>query len=483
LNAEQQVEFDNKMKEMAVRRKDQFFADTAKFKDTPEYRESIGKVEAEMGGGKNVDAWRQEKRQLDANKEAGKISQEQYDQKTAEVDEGIKKAKYARQLRKTIDEYVQKPDADKEKLINEYVKNQAGGKTEADWQAEEEKIRKKFDKLTNPNVNEAITNKQNETQRATKAQQLQNDPEKLDLEQKKYATDMAHAQQSKEMARQAKTDIQSVLEESWVKDTKDIYATKDNYGSRNERFIFHVTDDNTKSSIEEIWGVTDYREATVNGKQIFKQLDVNATNDTDCIINSCGKNKVEIVDISRRLAEDPACKMNAENAREFGQVINAVQQATGDVKNGQFDYNAIRERVNTMHQAAANVRLQDGQMEFTSINSLAVHAEKHKMEWGKTTTTQDYATDIAETIIKPENATGSVYTQNGQGVSTNYGLRDNGRYRFGVTTTNRTGEPGITTMFTQSTATGNGNVHNPGSGNATTLSAFTENMPWLSNFM
>ena len=110
-----------------------------------------------------------------------------------------------------------------------------------------------------------------------------------------------------QMAIQARQEINSQLDKPWVNETRNLYMIKDNY-ERNEDFIWHVTNDNTKSSIEEIWGVTDYREATVNGKQIFKGLDTNTIDDMNCIINSCGKNTAEVVKLAKQLAEDPNCQ-------------------------------------------------------------------------------------------------------------------------------------------------------------------------------
>jgi hypothetical protein len=149
----------------------------------------------------------------------------------------------------------------------------------------------------------------------------------------------------------------------------------------------------------------------------------------------------------------------------------------------------------------ANIDLPNGQMEYTSTNSAAVHSYKHKREWGHHTTTRDYLTNIADTVIQDENATGSVYTQNGRGISTNYGVMDSGRLRFGVTRSNIGGEnrrivtihtvtdAGVANLPAGNTPTNNPSGNNPGNGNATTpntapnsLSSFASGMPWLSSY-
>jgi hypothetical protein len=170
--------------------------------------------------------------------------------------------------------------------------------------------------------------------------------------------------------------------------------------------------------------------------------------------------------------------MKADNAREFGHVVNAVRQSSGHL--GSTNYNQIRDEVNRMYESAAQAVMHDNQVQYSSINSAAVHSYKHKEELGPGTTTNDYLTTHRDTLIRPENATGSVYTQDGSGISTNYRLTDSGRYRFGTIRTDLNGQnPYIKTMHVRSeagvgqqptanAANGNQNAPNPGGANTTT---------------
>ncbi|CAF1631061.1 unnamed protein product, partial [Didymodactylos carnosus] len=97
--------------------------------------------------------------------------------------------------------------------------------------------------------------------------------------------------------------------------------------------------------------------------------------------------------------------MKADNAREFCHVINAVRQV-GKENRANMNYDTLLNKINTMYNEAANIQLSDDQMAFTSINSAAVHAQKHKFEWGEHTSTKEYLTTVADTIIKPTNVTG-----------------------------------------------------------------------------
>jgi hypothetical protein len=283
-----------------------------------------------------------------------------------------------------------------------------------------------------------------------------------------------------------------------VEETKGLYATKSNY-ERNERYIWHVTNDTTKTSIEETFGVSDYQQATVNGIPIFKDMDINTTNDMDCIIGNCGEDKLKIVNLARKLAENPACKMKVNNPREFSNLMSAVRLASGENLTN-VDETAILNKVNTMYNSAANVNLQAGQMEYTSTGGAAVHAFKHKQEWGMNTTTEEYLGNISNTIVQPENTLGSVYTQDGQGISTDYGVTQDGRYRFGVTTSDVNGNnsrivtvhersnAGVGNPPTGNTATSNSSGNNPGTGNAanspssqsSSLISFLGTMSWVS---
>ncbi|CAF1289313.1 unnamed protein product [Adineta steineri] len=475
MNDEQKGKFNNWVKEMAIRRKVQFFHDSAKFKDTPQYRKEIRNIETTMGGNKNVEAWHQEKNQLDADLNDGKIDQQQYNTKDSEIKQGLEKAKHAQQLRKGIDKYVQTPSLNKQTVVENHMKERAGGKTEEQWEKTCENLENNLNKLPD----------------AVKAK-----PEV----QQRFSDDISAAKQNAQIAKLAKIEIEPLLKETWVDDTKTLYAMKDNY-ERNENFVWYVTEDNTKSSIEEVWGVSDYRTATVHGQPIFKDLDINGADEVSCIINSCGGNAVETINTARKLAEDPACQMKVGNVRDFSHLINAARQAEKQM-GGNVNYKTLRSEINSMYNDTANVQLSNNQMEFTSLNSAAVHAYKHKAEWGQNTTTTDYLTTIADTIIKPENATGSVYTQNGQGISTNYGVAESGRYRFGVTRSDPNGHnPKIVTMHHRSNAgitnsptsnltINNSTGNNPGNGNATTsytapssLSGFASTMSWLPNYI
>ncbi|CAF0999987.1 unnamed protein product, partial [Didymodactylos carnosus] len=437
MNDDQQAKFNNNIEEMAIRRKDQFFRDTAKFKNTPQYRESM-KIERE----KNLTAWKEERIQLDTDKQSGKINLQQYDSKVKEIKQ---KAERTSQLHKTIDKYVQNPSLDRKTIVDDYVKKHAGGKTEEQWSNTHTKLEDQYNEL------------------------LDHAKDKAD---KRFQDNKAAAKQGEQMAREAKEEINVSLNKPLVEGTRDIYKTTSNY-ERNESFVWNVTEDNTKSSIEEIWGIPDYRAATVNGQTIFKDLDINGTDEVNCIINSCGKNAGEAINFARRLAEDPACQMKADNAREFGHVINAVRQV-GKENLANMNYDTLLNKINTMYNEAANIQLSNGQTEYTSINSAAVHAYKHKSEWGEHTTTKEYLTTIADTIIQPKNATGSVYTQNGRGISTNYGVTESGRYRFGVTRSDPNGnsprivtlhvrsDAGVINLPTSNATTNNFNGNNPG---------------------
>lgn len=209
LTDEEKIQFDAKMQVMAVRRKDQFFRDTAKFKETSNYRENITNKETEIAGGKNIEAWKEEQRKLDEEKKTGKITTKKYDEKQKQINEGLKQAEHARELRKTIDKYVQNPDSEfmnelnriktevlnetqrnqkiddlvkrhrcpeltdyakdyasgninaeqqakfdveldkamRRNMFNDYVKSRANGKTESEWQQTLENLEKQYDNL------------------------------------------------------------------------------------------------------------------------------------------------------------------------------------------------------------------------------------------------------------------------------------------------------------------------------------------------
>lgn len=147
MTPEQQADFDRKISEMAVRRKDQFFSDTTNFKETPQYREMVKATENEIAGGKNVEVLNQEKKQVDADRAAGKISEQEHQAKTTEINQNMEEAKHAREIRKSLDKYVQNSSSTRESIGDDYVKQQANGKTEQEWQRTRNNIQAKFDSL------------------------------------------------------------------------------------------------------------------------------------------------------------------------------------------------------------------------------------------------------------------------------------------------------------------------------------------------
>lgn len=328
--------------------------------------------------------------------------------------------------------------------------------------------------------------------------------------------------ESKKVATQVRENFNKEVDELLRnKDMDDIinsHKMRQNYES-NERFMWHTTTETTKSSIEQIFGVTDYREATVNGKKIFANLDSNAMDDASIVIDSSGKNTTDVVNAAKRLAEDSNCKMKVNNARDFNHLMNAVKETIGDIK--VTDHQKILGEINTMYDSASNALLNDTKIQLSSINSAAVHGYKHAKEFGPNTTIEEYLTTERDNLIKPENARGVwVYSQDGKWKCTNYRSTEDGRYRFGVVRTNIQtnqsyittmhvrSEAGITTASTNAAVVTNSNPPNPPTvpttnvatqssanpSNANTntiscpssmhcsLSAFTSNMFWLTPF-
>jgi hypothetical protein len=117
MTAEEETRF---VKNMSVRRKDQFFKDTANFKNTDNYRDNMKKTETSIAGDKNIEVLNEGKSQLKAAKDAGTITEEEFNKKIKEIDQQMKEAEHARHVRKVIDKYVQTPEAEqqhKEKFI------------------------------------------------------------------------------------------------------------------------------------------------------------------------------------------------------------------------------------------------------------------------------------------------------------------------------------------------------------------------------
>jgi len=253
--------------------------------------------------------------------------------------------------------------------------------------------------------------------------------------------------------------MDTVTKEAWVTETRDLYKMKGNYETH-ERFTWHVTNDATKSAVEEIWGVTDYRTVSVNGKLIFKDMDIYALADTTCNISSNSPETIEEVKLAMKLAEDQNCKMKVSNARDFRHLINAAREAKLNIASN--DYNGILNKINITYTEVDRIMQADAGMPFLSINSAVAHTLKHMKECGPNASIKDYLQTLRDTVIRPENSTGAVYSQFGTHIETNYGeTTGGGRYRFAVTRSGVNGEdPKILTMFHKKT-----NVNQPGQQN------------------
>ena len=291
--------------------------------------------------------------------------------------------------------------------------------------------------------------------------------------------------QKQTLAANAKQDfnnsVTELLARQDINDVVESHKMRENF-NKNERFIWHVTIDNTKSSIETLFNVADYREATVNGKKIFKDLNYNSMNETSILIDSNNKNTKNVVRAACRLAEDAQCKMKVNNARDFNNLMNAIKQVGVDLTN--INHDDMLTQVNEMYNSASEALLNDSKMQFTSINSAAVHAYKHKEEFGPHTTTKDYLTKIRDTLIKPVNA-GSVkvYTQDGKALCTNYYSTENNRYRFGVVRTDvQTNKSYVTTMYVTGTVQNPPANPNPAPPQDDSQGGFMSGMSWLPLF-
>ena len=159
MTPDQHDEFDRKINEMAVRRKDQFFWDTAPFQTTPQYRENIVAAEKGIASGNNIEILIQEQKMLDAAKDAGTISQQEYNQRVQEINGNLEEAKHARQIRKYDDKYVQISTTERNSIVDDYVKQRASGRTEKQWEQMRENLERQYKNIPEesrqqPNIRE-----------------------------------------------------------------------------------------------------------------------------------------------------------------------------------------------------------------------------------------------------------------------------------------------------------------------------------------
>jgi len=147
MTAEEKTQFEEKIKEISVRRKDQLFKDTTDFKNTQNYRDNMTKTETGIAGGKNLEILKEEKSRLKAAKDAGTITEEEYNKKTNEIDQQMKEAERARSIKKAIDRYVQIPEGEqqhKDKFIQRLDKI-SGNPTEKTRDKELNRLMDEFD--------------------------------------------------------------------------------------------------------------------------------------------------------------------------------------------------------------------------------------------------------------------------------------------------------------------------------------------------
>uniref|UniRef100_A0AC34PVC8 Uncharacterized protein n=1 Tax=Panagrolaimus sp. JU765 TaxID=591449 RepID=A0AC34PVC8_9BILA len=228
---------------------------------------------------------------------------------------------------------------------------------------------------------------------------------------------------------------------------------------QNERYITNIQIDATKTAIEQIFKIRDYRNVEVGGKPIFENLSIG---DADRLYRKFDELSDQdltrkYVQISCKLVADSNCSVTADSPKKFADVMEIVQQCVVNrksmenlsaeqmtnednfldsiLKSNSPTYQAIVEKINQIHQEVVSTVYRTDQLKMATIETAIGHTMKHKTDFGKKTTVQEYLTKYADEMIQKNNLLGETCSQDGQYVNKFYGAHYNNHYMCAITTT------------------------------------------------
>uniref|UniRef100_A0AC34QJ70 DUF4781 domain-containing protein n=1 Tax=Panagrolaimus sp. JU765 TaxID=591449 RepID=A0AC34QJ70_9BILA len=452
LTQEQSDAFKQKMDEMPKHRKDQLFTNSAKYQNTENYRDNMGKLETEMSGGKNLEGWQQVKTDLESDLRNGKITQEQFQEQVADINKKIDEAKVIRSIRQTLDSAIDKGTSkDPNDILKDTEKKCGNGKTAEEWRKQEDKIQKQIDDIESGRTGNFENDEAK--QRAIDAKRIKLDEASQQRQQ---------AERFSTVFENAGGKFSNENFKNMIKESQGITRDMDTFtSSRNERFITNIQVDATKTGIEQSFGVTDYREARVGGQEIFKNLSIG---DADRLYRKMNElppdpaMKAKYIEMACKMVANPDCRLNGKSPRQFADVLEIVQQNVATQRSienlpaEQLEnerafldaalrgdgpaYASMRTETNRVYDAVAATLYQEHQVRMSTIETAVGHTMKHKIDWGRGTTESEYLTTCADEIFKENNIIGQTHAQDGQSTNVFYGAHLRGRFMFGIQVAN-----------------------------------------------
>uniref|UniRef100_A0AC34Q265 Uncharacterized protein n=1 Tax=Panagrolaimus sp. JU765 TaxID=591449 RepID=A0AC34Q265_9BILA len=229
---------------------------------------------------------------------------------------------------------------------------------------------------------------------------------------------------------------------------------------QNERYITNIQIDATKTAIEHIFKIRDYRNAQVGGKQIFNNLSIGDADRIYRKLDDLPKQqnlKRMYFELCNKLIEDSKCHVTADSAKQFADILEIIQQTVSDrrtfenlsknqiadgnafldaaLNDNETIYQQIVTKINQMHNEVISTVYNNDQIKMATIETAIGHAMKHRSDFGDDTTVSNYLTICVDKLIQEKHLIGKTFSQDGRYINKFYGTHLENHYMCGITTT------------------------------------------------
>uniref|UniRef100_A0AC34QT59 Uncharacterized protein n=1 Tax=Panagrolaimus sp. JU765 TaxID=591449 RepID=A0AC34QT59_9BILA len=445
LTKDEKIEFEKKKAEMPRYRKTQLFKKSKKYQNLANYREEMKKIEVIMSDGKNLEEWQQTKIDIENDLKSGKITQEESQKEMTKVNKNIIEAKIIRSIIQSFDSIINDRSSQDVKITLQKLEQIIGnGKTAKEWKNQENELTKKIDDMKNGKCGNFINNEA--TQNA-----IRNKQKKLieAILQQKRLEKLNSVWKDKNFRKMIKNSLKMIQ-------NMDTFTIPESEG-----FITDIQFDAVKTKIEHFFGVTDYRQAQVNGQRIFENLSLGDADQLYREIKKMSFNPAKAekyFEIGCKMIADADCHLEAKCPRQFTNVLEIVEQNVAirhtienlpeeqlknedvflnDILNGDsMAYKTMRTNINQMYDVVASAPYQEHQVRMATVEAAVAYVMKHRTDWGDQTNQLDCLTTRADEIFNESHKIGETYSQDGQSKNIFYGAHLHRRYMFGIQVAN-----------------------------------------------
>jgi hypothetical protein len=265
---EEKQELKQQVDNCSRHRKQYFFQSSADHREDADYAKTVDTLEKAYAGGKNLEEWKMEQKELEDAFRNNRINEQEYQQQQTQIQRSIQQAEEVRDIRKQADDFV----------------NSNSNNTNAN------------------NLKQAFVDK---CTVALEEANRSGDP-----------TAIATATENLRIAEQFDTTLET------NKSFKNGIKTFTN--GQNERLCYFIDVDQVKSNLQHIYEQPNVEDITVNGKKIFSNMKISEYDRLNRVLNDYGPNGKDLVTAATKLANDPDFNGKVNTPHDIASITEAI---------------------------------------------------------------------------------------------------------------------------------------------------------------